>query len=387
MTRLSPCRENSLVFLTHILSTPQRHKTGRKQQPATCMMLELRKDAVSHFQYMSSLDNTSTPHYRYSPNLPYDWHSNERLPWNAFDSPEPQLTQPYKYQLDRQIALASYKNVTQGAYMCGNGGRCVSPDVCSCAKGWIGFDCMVPVCEQGYYEPDLGAFVQNVKSDEDFATFQPFLDPGRQNEYDLDSSREFASNPDLPVWVERFLNESSVQRTLIVVNGSQYLAGNESQVQGGYECSLRSVSEWEDYRSGYIFDHPNYYSRYMDEKTEGDGLVYSLWKGMNFSPTHRKTAKLVRYDDEFLNDDHIITTERSFMYTDVGYMKDGVWEVTGASWQKGNCVVEFERHCDDDSDESSVALVQDTDEVSLGCLILVFGMPSLITRSCSSVCI
>ena len=112
------------------------------------MTLELRKEAVSHFQYLSSRDNTSTPHYRYSPPFPYDWLSKDRLPWNAFDSPEPWLTQPYKYQLDRPIALVSYRNVTQGAYMCANAGKCTSPDVCSCAKGWIGYDCRVPVCEQ-----------------------------------------------------------------------------------------------------------------------------------------------------------------------------------------------------------------------------------------------
>ena len=326
------------------------------------MMTELGKDAISHFQYMSALDNSSTPHFRYTPSTPYDWLSNERLPWNAFDEPEPQLTQPYKYQLDRQIALASYKNVTQGAYMCANGGRCVSPDVCSCAAGWMGFDCRVPICEQGYYEPDLGSFVEGIKSDEDLMTFEPFLDSRRP--YDLDSSREFSSNPDMPVWDERFLNSSSMERLLVNVDGTQYLAGNKSQVQGGYECSIRSVTQWEDYRSGFILDHPNYYSRYMDEKVEGDGLVYSHWKGMNFPPTHRKTAKLVKYEDEFVKYKNAITN-RSFVYTDVGHMKDGVWVVTGAQWEKGNCVVEFERRCNDDSGPASVVLVQDTDQVSL----------------------
>jgi len=345
-----------------------RYKTGRMNKPESCMMLELRKDAVSHFQYVSSLDNTSTPYYRYTPSLPYDWLSNERLPWNAFDSPEPHITQPYKYQLDRQVALASYRNVTQGAYMCANGGSCVSPDVCSCAEGWIGFDCRTPVCEQGYFEQDLGAFVKGVSSDEDFNTFQPFLDERRT--YDLDSSRNFSSNPNNSVWVERFLNETTVQREFIVVNGTQYLTGNESQVQGGYECSIRSVSEWEDYRSGFILDHPNYYSRYMDEKVEGDGLIYSHWKGMHFPPTHHKTAKLVKYDNDILHHEES-NTSISFVYTDVGYMKDGVWKVTGASWEKGNCIVEFERHCEED--DKAFVMVQDTDEVRpklLSCVTL-----------------
>ena len=324
------------------------------------MMLELENDAISHFQYISSLDNSSTPHHRYSPNLPYDWLSNNgRLPWNAYDGPEPHLTQPYKYKPDRQIALASYQNITLGAYMCANGGKCVSPDVCSCAKGWAGFDCRVPICEQGYFEADLGSFVENVKSDKDFATMDLFLDPTRT--YDLDSSRGFSSNPDVSVWIERFVNTSTVERERVVVNGSQYFAGNESQAQGGYECSLRSVSQWEDYRSGYILDHPNYYSRYMDEKVEGDGLVYSHWKGMDWPPVHHKTATLIKYDHEFVRQQN--SSKRSFLYTDNGYMKDGIWKVTGASWKKGNCVVEFERKCD--GEESVASFVQDTDEVRI----------------------
>ncbi|KAL7552581.1 hypothetical protein ACHAWF_015815 [Thalassiosira exigua] len=336
-----------------------RYKTGRKTEPEACMMLELQRDAVTHFQYLSSWDNATTPYHRYSPLSPYDWLSKDRLPWNAFDSPEPQLTQPYKYELDRQVAYATYQNVTQGAFMCENGGRCVSPDVCSCPKGWVGFDCRTPVCEQGYYEPDLKSSVKGVNSEEDLDTFAKFLDPDRS--YDLDSSRNFSSNRDVPVWTERFLNESAVERMLIVLNGSQYLAGNGSSVQGGYECSIRSVTEWEDYRSGFIFDHPNYYSKYMGKKVEGDGFVYSHWEGMHFPPTHHKTAKLVKFDHEYIHQNNISANKRSFVYTDLGHWRDGVWMVTGAGWQKGNCIVEFERHCDD-SDSSSVVLVQDTDE-------------------------
>ena len=46
-------------------------------------------------------------------------------------------------------------------------------------------------------------------------------------------------------------------------------------------------------------------------------------------------------------------------------MKDGVWVATGASWEKGVCVIEFNRRCSDDSDETSDVLVQDTDAVRL----------------------
>lgn len=216
------------------------------------------------------------------------------------------------------------------------------------------------MCEQGYYEPDLGSFVEGIKSDVDLATFKPFLDPRRP--YDLDSSRDFSSNPNVRIWVEEFLNGSAVKRELVIINGTDYLAGNQSQSQGGYACSIRSVTQWEDYRSGFVFDHPNYFSRYMDEKIEGDGLVYSFWRGMNWPATHHKSAKLVKYDHEFAHEQNYTST-RSFVYTDVGHMKDGVWLVTGAAWEKGNCVVEFERHCDSDSLEPRAVLIQDTDEV------------------------
>lgn len=353
---LMSCQTRILIyFLLH------RYSTDSKQQTVKCFMIELHKVAVSHFQYLSSMDNSTTPHFRYSPNSPYDWLSTIRLPWNAFDSPEPHLTPPYKHQIDRQIALATYVNLTQGAFMCANDGTCMAPDVCACAEGWIGFDCRVPVCEQGFYEPEQESFVKGVKSDQDFATFKSFLDPRRT--YDLDSSRSFSSNPDLSVWVEQFQNESFVLRQSKVVNGTRYLALHGRQFQGGYECSIRSVSQWENYRSSFIFYHPNYYSRYMDEKVEGDGLIYTHWKGMNFPPTHRKSAKLMKYGDEFLKN---ITnrTANKYMYTDVGYMADGIWVATGAKWSKGHCIVEFERRCGDDSNNSSVILVQDTDEVS-----------------------
>lgn len=328
-------------------------------------MIELQKDAISRFQYLSSSDNIATPHFRYSPNLPYDWLSTIRLPWNAFVSPEPHLTPPYQYLIDRQIALVTYINLTQGAFMCANGGICVSPDVCSCAEGWIGFDCRVPVCDQGFYEPELGTFNQGMKSDEDFATFKHILDAKRP--YDLDSSRGFSSNPDLSVWVETFQNASYVQRKHVVMKGTRYLALYGNRIQGGYECSIRDVSPWENYRSNFVFDHPNYYSRYMDENVQEDGLIYSHWKGMNFSSTHRKTAKLVKNDFAFVHQHNV--TAYKFMYTNVGYMAGGVWAMTGERWNKGHCVVEFERHCGDDSFNSSVSLVQDTDEVKLSAFI------------------
>jgi hypothetical protein len=53
-------------------------------------------------------------------------------------------------------------------------------------------------------------------------------------------------------------------------------ADNVEQYQGGYHCSIRSFTSWEQcgepHGNGFILDHPNYYSRYMDTKTE-DGMI------------------------------------------------------------------------------------------------------------------
>jgi len=161
------------------------------------------------------------------------------------------------------------------------------------------------------------------------------------------------------MWSENFVNATFLERNILSLNGTRYLQGNNSRHQGGYECSIRSVSEWEDYRSGYIHNHPNYYSRYMNEKIEDDGNIYSHWKGMDYPPTHRKTQVLIKYDSEYLN--RSMYNKIAFVYTDRGYMKDGIWELTGENWVKGLCVVEFERRCEGEGPVTS--LVQDTDEV------------------------
>lgn len=38
----------------------------------------------------------------------------------------------------------------------------------------------------------------------------------------------------------------------------------------------------------------------------------------------------------------------SFVYTDVGYMRDGDWTATGVAWQKGVCILQFNRSCPSD---------------------------------------
>ena len=84
--------------------------------------------------------------------------------------------------------------------------------------------------------------------------------------------------------------------------------------QGGYHCSVRSVTQWEHPGAphaaaapgggngastaggadgGVVFDHPNYYSRYMDTKVEDDGETYTHWRRMEWPSVHAKTGPLM----------------------------------------------------------------------------------------------
>lgn len=114
--------------------------------------MELGQDVISPYPYVVADDQSLTPYHRYTPKTPYDYLSYPREPYNNFVKPTDGFTQPWKYVMDRQVALVEYLNVTQGVYVCANGGNCTAPDVCSCALGWVGFDCRTPVCTQGYYE-------------------------------------------------------------------------------------------------------------------------------------------------------------------------------------------------------------------------------------------
>ena len=128
------------------------------------------------FQYINSWDNTSTPLQLHSPQTPFGWNSSVRILANAWLKPHSNFTQPWIYQLDRQLALVELYNVTQGAYVCANSGSCVAPDTCACADGWIGFDCRVPVCEQGYYEQNQEIFVKGSDNEKELEQFERFLD-------------------------------------------------------------------------------------------------------------------------------------------------------------------------------------------------------------------
>jgi len=235
---------------------PWRDKTGWGEVPGECHIMELAvtlpvdpnlgRTQWTPYRYEQS-DWSLTPYARETPNTQYEWgprspdhysayKPNDRHeiisglqgfdPWSFWgpngEQPStgtlPHLIEPGADSglpgynpwsspgvaaLDRQIALVSWQNVTQGVYVCANGGNCTAPETCVCADGWIGYDCRTPICNQGWYEPEL---------------------------------------PD-----------------------ARYPG------QGTYECSHRSLTLWENRLSptgkfqGYMHDHPNYYSRYMNE--------------------------------------------------------------------------------------------------------------------------
>ena len=97
-------QDRSFVPSTPEFGARGRLKTGLKSEPPPCMMIELWQDAITHFQYLSSFDNTTSSYYRYSPTLPYGWKGSRRNPWNAFDEAEPSTSKPYTFEEDRQGA-------------------------------------------------------------------------------------------------------------------------------------------------------------------------------------------------------------------------------------------------------------------------------------------
>ncbi len=330
-------------------------------------MIELQVQALSPFQYLQSWNNKSTTYQRYSNVTPNDWYSEVPQPWNAKISPEEGYAEPWKYAVDRQVALVELQNVTQGSYKCANNGKCVAPDTCACAKGWMGFDCRVPICEQGYYEPHQNTFVKGINDDKELKKFKIFL--SRNHTYLLDPAGEGYSNPTYIGIQERFLNHSFVERKKVRMGGKSYLT-LDGHVQGGYECSIRSVTEWEGYRSGNLFEHPNYFSRYMNLKEEADGNKYTHWEDMGWEPTYSKTEMLeLRERTIGIHND----SDNLFLYTDKGYMRDGYWKRTDSPWSKGYCILEFRRICENHQKAKDLEvtqqqpegfLVQDTDLVS-----------------------
>ena len=104
---------------------------------------------------------------RYSKPAPHNGTSIFRQIWNPIIQVEEGFTYPWTYSIDRQVALVELVNVTEGRYTCTNNGTCVAPHTCACAKGWMGFDCRVPICEQGFYEKEQQTFVKGTNDDKE----------------------------------------------------------------------------------------------------------------------------------------------------------------------------------------------------------------------------
>ena len=276
--------------------------TGRlKQTVSKCFPMELNISTGAAFQYADEFHRI-TPHWRIPPTVEYG-HLGE----NEWSSPFPSSP-------DRVVVYVELREIVQGVYGCSNGGSCVEPGKCSCAKDkngkdeWVGFDCRIPVCSQGYYEPD-------------FSNRFPLLT----------SEDRRAEHPDhqVPDW------------------GMRYGYPDEGGVfvpQGWYSCSARAITQWEN--ASYIHSHPNYYSRYMDgpkQKTQGfstgnvgtrpasrgeDDHVY-FWDNRGFPRLHEVSGEPSQMDN-----------------TDIGYLRRGIWEWKGTEvWRKGMCDVEYMRNC------------------------------------------
>jgi hypothetical protein len=269
-----------------------------------CLLLELGEDALAPFQYLSERNATSA-FYRFSPVKPYGWDTT--APWRGISKAEVGFSPPFPLASDRQVALVERRRVVQGVYACAHGGSCVAPDVCECAPGWAGFDCRTPVCSQGYYSPHQ-------------ATYLGAEPPTATH------ARQPVTNPTYTATVEQ-IAYAKVTVTSETRGGVRY-----RPTQGGYACSIRSITQWEkpatpDGFAAYSFDHPNYYSRYMDRQLSADGHYHTHWSGMAWPPLY--TLSKPPLDD-----------------TREGWKRGGTWSyVAGRAWQKGVCLVEFNRTC------------------------------------------
>lgn len=291
-----------------------RSQTGRKTQPENCAMMELRRDAITYFQYQDESNQTSS-YYRYSPLVGYGSDASG-WPWQGILTEKMGYMPPWTFEIDRQVAMVEKRSVVQGVYRCANEGNCSSPNVCHCAPGWSGFDCRTPICSQGYYSSDQNTFIG--------------VEPPAAAH-----ARHPITNPTFQQTIE-VLTASSLSRSAnSIPQGTRYL-GPTGAAQGGYACSIRSITEYEkpltigaDGSPAFYFNHPNYYSRYMDTQVMNDGRTYTHWKDMYWPPLYEHTNYIL---DE----------------TDKGWERGGIFRLkSNVEWQKGKCLLEFKRVCRD----------------------------------------
>lgn len=376
-----------------------RDQTGRKSPPTRCMEIELPIWFKLPFELLLA-DDSTTGYRRYAPKSPYE--SNVTNPWRGYEEPVSGHTGPWTYRADRQIARVDLVEMTQGHYVCANGGNCTAPDICACAPGWMGFDCRVPICDQGYYYENQPRFVSGREVSNEIDIFLRFMG---HNEYRLYWPY---SNPEYQIQNEKYAclncpggacdcdsherDPSKTERYFIDQGNDTYLGPASCETdfkvntpQGGYRCSIRSVTEWENDRDG-IFNHPNFFSNHMD-KAEYYGQTYTFWENMAWPPVHHKTRPLdvvhkayqnrksERVHQELFDLKKVFEPEPTqlvknvtFIYTKTGWRRYGIWENTGEAWTHGTCVMEFERKCPlapnkqyDLQAKSFNVIVQDTD--------------------------
>jgi len=331
------CDQSEMSFSAiEVPSGPEyRAITGRKSRPNQCTNIELNITYKLPFELLNS-DNSTSGFRRYSDILPYQ--SNSSNPWRGYLEPTFGHTGPWTYTPDRQVAFVNWYNATEGIYVCANSGNCTAPDVCECAPGWVGFDCRTPVCNNAYYYPDQKSYVSGEKTSNELSVFLKFLG---NNSYRLNWPY---SNPNYSIEYEHYKsnNYSVIERYEVLKIGSLYLGQSNwslgyhiSGFQGGYRCSIRAVTQWENITN--MFEHPNFYTRYMDEMVQRDDKIYSYWENMSWPPTHVKSKIL----DQFV---YNIT----YAYTNEGYQRFGIWNRTGNNWEYGICLLEFQRNCPSD---------------------------------------
>ena len=257
-----------------------------------CVLLELMLTASTPFSYeLANESGAVSPFYRVQAPLPYSWNAWMPGPYTKADliTGINGWATATAASSDRIVAVTQLRRVPQGRYVCANGGNCTAPDTCKCASGWIGFDCRIPVCEQGFFVDNDGG--------------------GRVPLHD---------------------NLGNVQSVDEAYEG-----------QGMYECSIRSVTEWEN--PEYIHDHPNYYSRYMDHHPEA-------WSSSSRNQIHPEDPY---YWDNMSWPHTHEHTEPDGNHTTRGWTRNGYWiKANGARWTKGKCTVEFARHCESDASKA-----------------------------------
>jgi hypothetical protein len=313
------------------------HVTGFRNRPKRCDSFEVREDAWTQFQY-STATNKTTAFMRYYTGGPYNWNATG-WPWTAPIGPMiggKDRTRPWNHASDRQVAFFELHNVTQGVYVCANHGNCTAPDVCRCEEGWGGFDCRTPICTQGYYFPEQEKFVSGTEKTTELANFDWALDQNMSAH-----RRDWPySNPDFVLDEEVFADHKTLVRTEVTHPGVRYLY--EHGPQGGYRCSIRAFTLWE--KPGTVYDHFNFYSRYMNSEKQLNGITYTYWDdGMEWPPTHAATAKLDI--THTLYEGTRAEQEVTYVYTNEGHRRDGVWITTNNTWEYGTCLMEFKRVC------------------------------------------